>query len=268
VRRRPIPVVVAALACATVVGCAGPPAPPAGPAEGPVTAATTALPATPPAHPAGRLRPAASAPVAAGTALLPDRMADTGGARQLVVVTSTGPGAPARLEAYQLAGHRWRRALPPIPAVIGADGFSSKVSESTRATPIGFFSLTEAFGTAANPGAALPYRRTRPGDVWVDDPASPYYNTRQTDDADFSKGRGERLWLETSAYEYAIVIDYNRRPVVPGAGSAFFLHVSVPVPSQGCVTVARPALLALLRWLDPAAHPRVALGPLAAVLRL
>jgi L,D-peptidoglycan transpeptidase YkuD (ErfK/YbiS/YcfS/YnhG family) len=113
----------------------------------------------------------------------------------------------------------------------------------------------------------LAHRQASYGDVWVDDPGSPHYK-RWPDDADFSRGSGEQLWRQTAAYPYAIVIDYNRFPVVPGAGSAFFLHAAIPAPSQGCVTIDRIRLVALLRWLRPTAHPRIALGPLAAVLRM
>jgi L,D-peptidoglycan transpeptidase YkuD (ErfK/YbiS/YcfS/YnhG family) len=195
-------------------------------------------------------------------------MADTRGAGQVITVTTGPGGAGPALEAFERVAGRWRRAFGPVPAVIGAQGFSTRVSEATTATPIGLFTLTEAFGTSPDPGTALPYRRSRYGDVWVDQPTTPTYNTRQADDADFGKGAGERLWQQTSAYEYAVVIDYNRRPVRAGAGSAFFLHVTIPVPGQGCVTVRRDRLLWLLRWLDPAAHPVIALGPAAIVRTL
>ena len=220
---------------------------------------TSGTPRPTPSAAAHAPRPAAGAP------LLVEQMADTRGARQVITVTTSPGRAGPVLEAFELVAGRWRRAFGPVPAVIGAQGFSTRVSEATTATPIGLFTLTEAFGTSPDPGTALPYRRSRYGDVWVDDPAAPTYNTRQTGDADFGKGAGERLWRETSAYEYAVVIDYNRRPVRAGAGSAFFLHVTIPVPSQGCVTVRRDRLVWLLRWLNPAARPVIALGPTATV---
>lgn len=57
-----------------------------------------------------------------------------------------------------------------------------------------------------------------------------------------------------------MVIDYNRAPVVQGAGSAFFLHVAVGEPTQGCVAVPRADLVSILRWLTPSAHPRILIG--------
>lgn len=254
------PVALAGTPAAGTPAAAGPTAGTAGtPAPGGTKAGTPA---------AGRTASRSTAGRTSRPPLLVEQMANTGNATQVVTVTTTPGQAGPVLEAFEKVAGRWRRAFGPVPAVIGAQGFSTRVSESTTATPIGLFTLTEAFGTSANPGTALPYRRSQYGDVWVDRATAPTYNTRQTGDADFAKGSGERLWTETTAYEYAVVIDYNRRPVRPGAGSAFFLHVTIPVPSQGCVTLRRDRLLTLLRWLNPAAHPIIALGPIEAVRRL
>lgn len=56
------------------------------------------------------------------------------------------------------------------------------------------------------------------------------------------------------------MIDYNRNPVVPGAGSAFFLHVSAGRPTAGCVAIPGADLDAVMRWLDPAARPVITIG--------
>ncbi|PZS40950.1 MAG: hypothetical protein DLM62_00090 [Pseudonocardiales bacterium] len=57
-----------------------------------------------------------------------------------------------------------------------------------------------------------------------------------------------------------MVIDYNRWPVHPGAGSAFFLHVTNGRPTAGCVATDRAVVIAILRWLDPRQHPVISLG--------
>ena len=56
-----------------------------------------------------------------------------------------------------------------------------------------------------------------------------------------------------------MVIDYNRGGT-PGAGSAFFLHVSNGAPTAGCVAIPAGSLEALLTWLDPGARPLIAIG--------
>lgn len=199
--------------------------------------------------------------------LLPDLMADTHGAGQIVAVTNDGGAdTSATVTAYQRSGGAWHQVLGPYPALIGASGFSRQVSEQTVASPIGFFTLSQAFGNQPDPGSGLPYRHVQYGDVWVDQSSSPNYNTMQTGDSGGAAGTGEKLWEVVPSYNYAAVIDYNRWPSTPGAGSAFFLHVTNGRPTAGCVALASEHVTALLRWLDPGQHPRIAMGPHADVL--
>jgi L,D-peptidoglycan transpeptidase YkuD (ErfK/YbiS/YcfS/YnhG family) len=144
---------------------------------------------------------------------------------------------------------------------LGTDGVGS-ASEQTTTTPEGSFTLTQAFGRFTDPGTALPYRRTTPADWWISQPG-PLYNTEQhcASGCSFTQGApNEHLYYELPYYDYAVVIDYNRDPVRPGAGSAFFLHVTVGAPTQGCVSIARDQLVRILRWLRPAQHPRILIG--------
>jgi L,D-peptidoglycan transpeptidase YkuD (ErfK/YbiS/YcfS/YnhG family) len=73
-------------------------------------------------------------------------------------------------------------------------------------------------------------------------------------------GKSEALWQETTAYQHFAVVDYNADPVVPGAGSAVFIHDDTGRPTIGCVSVAPPNLLRLLRWLDPSQAPAIVIG--------
>jgi L,D-peptidoglycan transpeptidase YkuD (ErfK/YbiS/YcfS/YnhG family) len=149
---------------------------------------------------------------------------------------------------------------------LGSDGLSTQPSETKSATPIGSFTLTRAFGRDADPGTALPYRRTTPADWWISQ-AGPDYNTLQHCAAGcaFTQGSpNEHLFYETPYYNYAVVVDYNtgNAPggVRPGAGSAFFLHVTVGAPTQGCISIPQVRLIDLMRWLKPSAHPRILIG--------
>ena len=71
--------------------------------------------------------------------------------------------------------------------------------------------------------------------------------------------------MDVSAYDYGAVIAYNMDPTVPGAGSAIFLHVSDGGPTVGCVSLPTGELLAVLRWLSPAARPRIIMGTAATI---
>ncbi|MDP9115814.1 MAG: hypothetical protein M3O28_00795 [Actinomycetota bacterium] len=196
---------------------------------------------------------------------LPDRLGySTGNATQVITVQATSTASTtATLQAWSRTRAGWTAFTPAVLADLGTDGMSTHPSESISATPMGSFTLTEAFGRDPNPGTSLPYRPTTPADWWISEPG-PLYNTFQTcagTMCPFALGEpNEHLYETLPYYAYALVIDYNRSPVVQGAGSAFFVHVTVGEPTQGCVSIPESYLVTLLRWLSPAAHPRILIG--------
>jgi L,D-peptidoglycan transpeptidase YkuD (ErfK/YbiS/YcfS/YnhG family) len=220
----------------------------AGPSE--PAATTTAAPAPPPqppAAPAGGVLP---------LGLAPERSS------QVVTVVAPSAGATrAQLTAWQRGPTGWTAVLGPVTARVGSAGVGQASETSTR-TPAGTFTLSEAFGRSGNPGTALPYRVIDTQDWWVSDVASPLYNQHTRcapGSCPFDESAGENLWAEGSVYDLAVVIDYNRGGT-PGAGSAFFLHVSNGAPTAGCVAIDRGSLAALMRWLTPGARPLIAIG--------
>ncbi len=48
-------------------------------------------------------------------------------------------------------------------------------------------------------------------------------------------------------------------PVVPGRGSGIFLHVQIGKATSGCISLRRPALIHVLRWLRRTAQPQIAI---------
>ena len=185
------------------------------------------------------------------------------GATQVITVEAPSTSSTqATLQAWQKDGTGWQRFGGAVHAWVGSDGLSTQPSESRSATPIGSFTLTQAFGHDPNPGTALPYRQTTPADWWISQ-AGPLYNTEQhcSSGCGFTQGDpNEHLYYETPFYDYAVVIDYNRWPVVQGAGSAFFLHVTVGSPTAGCVSIDVSDLVRIMQWLRPADHPRIVIG--------
>jgi len=65
--------------------------------------------------------------------------------------------------------------------------------------------------------------------------------------------------VDVSGYSYGAVIGCNTART-PGLGSAIFLHVNIGKPAAGCVTLPMGELLQVLRWLNPAAGPRIEMG--------
>jgi len=164
------------------------------------------------------------------------------------------------LEAWALEGEGYTRVRGPLRVYVGEDGVG-KASERRSRTPRGVFTLTEGFGRAKDPGTRLPYTRVGPSHWWVSDVRSRHYNLLQTCTpgtwCGFRQSRSEQLG-KIDAYKYAIVMDYNRTPVIPGRGSAFFLHLSEGKPTQGCISMTESHIRWLLRWLDPAHRPVIA----------
>jgi L,D-peptidoglycan transpeptidase YkuD (ErfK/YbiS/YcfS/YnhG family) len=187
----------------------------------------------------------------------------SGSAGQVItVVGASSASTTAQLTAWTRNGTGWTRAIGPITANVGSAGIG-KASESTTRTPAGVFGLTEAFGILADNGTRLPYRQVDTSDWWVSDVNSAAYNTYYRcapGTCPFNESAGENLGKAGTAYNHAVVINYNRNPVTPGAGSAFFLHVSTGRATAGCVAVPTASLDAIMRWLDPTQHPVIDIG--------
>jgi L,D-peptidoglycan transpeptidase YkuD (ErfK/YbiS/YcfS/YnhG family) len=192
----------------------------------------------------------------------------TGAATRVITVRApTYASTTATLQAWDAAsGGGWRRHGPAIPAHVGSDGLSTTPSESRSATPVGSFTLTQAFGAFSDPGTALPYFQTDAADWWISQ-AGPLYNTHQHCGSGCAFTRGapnEHLAATLPFYRYAVVIDYNTRAapggVHQGAGSAFFLHVTDGNATAGCVAIAQSSLVPIMQWLTPSAHPRILIG--------
>lgn len=138
-------------------------------------------------------------------------------------------------------------------AACGRRGVRNGKREGDGASPAGRFSLVSVFyrpDRLAAPETGLPIAALTPDLGWVDDPHDPNYNRLVGLPYPASH---EDLWRDDALYDVIVVIGYNTDPVVPGAGSAIFLHVASPdfSPTEGCIAIAKPALLSLLGLLGP-----------------
>jgi L,D-peptidoglycan transpeptidase YkuD (ErfK/YbiS/YcfS/YnhG family) len=168
------------------------------------------------------------------------------------------------------AGGPWEARQQVADGRIGYGGLvrAAYRRQGTGTTPLGTFRLPWFFGTHVRDDAwTLPYRRIRRGDYWVQDNASAYYNRFRNR----AQG-GFRWWLPSSdvnsserlmnfrrQYEYAIVTSFNHDQV-RHRGAGIFLHVNGRAATAGCVSAPRWFLRHLVRVLDPARHPVLAVG--------
>ncbi|HEV2886141.1 MAG TPA: L,D-transpeptidase family protein [Jatrophihabitans sp.] len=177
----------------------------------------------------------------------------------ITVQAAASSSTTARLDLWQRSslGGFWH-AAGPVTAYVGSRGVGH-TSEGMSITPAGIFGLTQAFGNQPNNGTRLPYFQAGPRDWWNGQSSSPAYNTHVVQ-ASSPGGASENLYTMGAVYAHAVVIDYNRFPVVPGAGSAFFLHIANGRPTAGCVAIPSASLDSIMRWLDPTAHPVISIG--------
>ena len=164
--------------------------------------------------------------------------------------------AQAFLSAWQKEGNRWHRKFY-VSAVLGRNGLAAagEKKEGDGKTPSGIYLLGPAFGYASSIDTGLSYRQATDNDFWVDDARSMQYNTwiRGTPLA----RSFERMKRPDDLYRYGIVIEYNTHPVMPGLGSAIFMHVwrGYNAPTSGCVALNQRNLRRILRWLDKNDQP-------------
>ncbi|MDH4262078.1 MAG: L,D-transpeptidase family protein [Spirochaetia bacterium] len=182
----------------------------------------------------------------------------TSDSQQIIEVTVKN-GLTAELQTFEKHGNSWSPGPVKTAAVVGRSGIAPTglKKEGDGKTPSGIFLLGHAFGYADRGVGNMPYRQATEKNVWIDDVDSSDYNhwvNLPTNARSF-----ERMRRNDNLYEYGLVVDYNTNPVVPGAGSAIFLHVwrNEKSPTDGCVAVSQKDLIRLLVWLDPSKKPRI-----------
>jgi L,D-peptidoglycan transpeptidase YkuD (ErfK/YbiS/YcfS/YnhG family) len=197
--------------------------------------------------------------------LRPDLVGD---ARQLVIVSSPSwRSTVASLTYWELRSTGWKKVAGPFAARVGRNGMKADHVEGDGTSPAGSFPLVSAFGLARSSPTKLAYRQVRRGDCWISDVNRADYNQWVTEQPCGRANEDLYAIARGGAYRNAIVTGYNLDPVVPGAGSAIFIHLhsrtprGTTKPTSGCVSLASWQLNLLLRRLDPAAQPRIVIGP-------
>lgn len=233
----------------------------------PATTTTTTPPAPPipPTTVPPVTAPPTTAPAPAGSPV--SRLSGIGAAQQVIVVAAGGYGtSTATVTAYERDATGWTQAFGPWAAYIGRNGVAPAGAkrEGDGRTPSGVYGFDFMFGVDSDPGVRFPFRHIAgPNIVWDDDPASPDYN-EWIDTNSASAGANPEPMDNTPSYLYGAVIAYNDART-PGLGSAIFLHVSHGSSTAGCVSLPVDELLEVLRWLDPARSPRIAIGTVASL---
>ena len=159
-----------------------------------------------------------------------------------LIISPTADGCRA---AY--GNKTWRCA-------VGRGGIAPNKREGDGVSPLGcwpirrIFYRTDRLHTAPSKAfACTPIDRQ---DGWCDAPDHPDYNRLVR--LPFASSH-EEMWRDDHLYDVVVVLGHNDDPVVPGAGSAVFLHVARPEysPTAGCAALAKEDLLEFLQLAGP-----------------
>ena len=142
------------------------------------------------------------------------------------------------------------------PCASGKGGIISDKIEGDGGTPVGTFPLRQVFYRAdrvLQPATTLPVKVLQPNAGWCDDPDDLSYN--QLVSLPYS-ARHEDLWRADHVYDIILVVGYNDSPVIPGKGSAIFIHLAREhyPPTHGCLAFSLEDLQEILKKLTPASH--------------
>ena len=139
-------------------------------------------------------------------------------------------------------------------AAVGRSGIGPKEAEGDGISPIGCWPIRQVLyrtdKLAAPPVSVFPTAAIAPDDGWCDAPDHPAYNRPVK--LPFAASH-EEMWRKDDLYDIVVVLGQNDDPVIPGAGSAIFLHVASQNygSTAGCATLTRDDLLEFLAAAQP-----------------
>ncbi|KMY67580.1 ErfK/YbiS/YcfS/YnhG family protein [Desulfocarbo indianensis] len=146
---------------------------------------------------------------------------------------------------------------------LGRAGVKLDKREGDGATPAGSYRLRQVlFRQDKIQGpiqTGLPLRAVARDDGWCDDPGHSQYNRLVKLPLAASH---EELWRRGDRrYDLLVVVGYNDDPVIPGKGSAIFIHIALAgyETTSGCIAFSKQDLLEIIKRLD--ANSRVVIHP-------
>ncbi len=128
---------------------------------------------------------------------------------------------------------------------IGLNGLTENKREGDLSTPIGTFHFDKIFYRAdrlGNMKFIIDSSIIKKNDGWCDDQKSGLYN--QHIQFPFQKS-AEHLYRDDRIYDIICVLNYNTSPIIPGRGSAIFLHIAKPgfLGTEGCIAIEKELLI-------------------------
>ena len=183
------------------------------------------------------------------------------GTKQILEVAAT-KSSVSIAQRWRKIDQNWEKVGNKISVVVGRAGTirAEFKKEGDGHTPEGIYPFESIFGRQPQTIFQLPYIALDPEDKWIDDPLDKDYNRWIRGPT--SAKSFERLWRSDELYDDFAVVGFNRNPVVPGKGSAIFMHIwrGPKKGTAGCVAMKKEDLIEVLSWLRPENKPQIVIG--------
>ena len=159
----------------------------------------------------------------------------------------------ATLTIYQAKDGKYEKVFS-CQALVGKNG-PGKQSEGDTKTPLGTWTIGEAYGIAENPGSNVKYTKITDDMYWCATGSNgKKYNTLlyKSDDPNNDYSEDEHLIDYPIRYKYVLDLGYNKAGA-PYAGNAIFLHCwkTPETPTGGCVAVSEESMVKILQTITP-----------------
>lgn len=192
-----------------------------------------------------------------------DAVVDVVQTTQRITVAPSGSGYSLTLE--ELENDVWVSRFS-CSAKISPAGLTATKTEGDSKTPSGTFEILFCTGIS-KPNTNLAFVGLSPGDVWVDDAKSAYYNTLQKGTLatkDWNSAEDFYSYFNTGRNNAAIFFDYNgdgqtMGSATSGWGSVVFLfgrkNYATDSPKSGDIYISTQDMTTLLSYLDSSKNP-------------
>lgn len=177
---------------------------------------------------------------------------------QLVVVNISPDIPVASVNLFSYNEGKWTSPLIDLPAVVGKNGATGNKQEGDNKTPLGLYKISLIFGTLSDSEInKMPFRRISSEDKYIDDSEHPDYNCWISGGT--SARSYETMLRPDGLYALGAIIDYNTNPIIPGKGSAIFLHIwrGQRIGTEGCIAMSLTNLKLLLESLKFSRNPHI-----------
>jgi len=139
-------------------------------------------------------------------------------------------------------------------AAVGKSGIQAEKTEGDNVSPIGCWPIRRVLYRADKlktaPISVFETATIDPQDGWCDAADHPDYNRPVR--LPFAASH-EEMWRKDDLYDIVVVLGQNDDPIVPGGGSAIFLHVASEGygPTAGCAALTLEDLQEFLAMAAP-----------------